>query len=199
MQHPLGVCGVLKRGNECASRGECCSPSSPTGLLPHCVTARARLRGGVNFAAHLSHGCSFSPSEYTFGGDPLERTILLTFGIYFSSFLIKFESRIEIIKRRTILTKRRSLCPTENTFGGDPDGERKAARRAQRPCLLNVSFGLRGRTSLPHRKYFRRGPRIAATCKRRLAACERLGERRVVPSPKERRRAQIRSIKRLLR
>ena len=33
MQHPLGVCGVLKRGNECASRGECCSPSFPSGKV----------------------------------------------------------------------------------------------------------------------------------------------------------------------
>ena len=71
-------------------------------FLPHCVTARARLCGGVNFAAHLSHGCSFSPSEYTFGGDPLESSVLLKCGIYFSSFLIEFESRIEIIKRRTV-------------------------------------------------------------------------------------------------
>ena len=52
----------------------CGEPHS--GLLPHCVTARARLRGGVNFAAHLSHGCSFSPSEYAFGGDPLESSVL---------------------------------------------------------------------------------------------------------------------------
>ena len=29
------------------------------------------LRGGVAFAAYLSHGCSFSPSEYSFGGDPV--------------------------------------------------------------------------------------------------------------------------------
>ena len=34
--------------------------------------------------------------------------VLLKCGILFSSFLIKFESRIEIIKRRTVLTKRRS-------------------------------------------------------------------------------------------
>ena len=45
---------------------------TPTsGLLPHYVVARARLRGGVNFAAYLSHGYSFPPSEYPFGGDPL--------------------------------------------------------------------------------------------------------------------------------
>ena len=55
-------------------------------FLPHCVTARARLCGGVNFAAHLSRGCSFSPSEYTFGGDPLESAVLLKCGICFSSF-----------------------------------------------------------------------------------------------------------------
>ena len=51
-------------------------------FLPRDVTARARLRGGVNFAAYLSHGCSFSPSEYTFGGDPLEGIVLLKCGIY---------------------------------------------------------------------------------------------------------------------
>ena len=83
-------------------------------------------------------------------------SVLLKCGICFSSLLIKFESRIEIIKRRTVLTKRRSLCPTENTFGGDPDGERKATRRALRPCLLNVSSGLRGRGA-------RRGVQAAAT------------------------------------
>ena len=119
------------------------SPTASQHVLA--VTARARLRGGVNFAARLSHGCSFSPSEYTFGGDPLESSILLKGGICFSSFLIKFESRIEIIERRTVFTERRSLCPTENTFGGDPDGERKATRRALRPCLLNYPSGLRGR------------------------------------------------------
>ena len=50
---------------------------APFGLSsPRDVTARVRLRGGVNFAAHLSHGCSFPPSEYTFGGDPLESIVL---------------------------------------------------------------------------------------------------------------------------
>ena len=142
MQHPLGGCVVLKYEIECTSRGECCSPSfrgphkiaygdfagSPIrAFLPHCVTARARLRGGVNFAAHLSHGCSFSPSEYAFGGDPLEGSVLLKCGICFSSFLIEFESRIKIIERRTALTKRRSLCPTENTFGGDPELPRRSS------------------------------------------------------------------------
>ena len=51
-------------------------------FLPRDVTARARLRGGVNFAAYLSHGCSFPPSEYTFGGDPLEGIVLLKCGTY---------------------------------------------------------------------------------------------------------------------
>ena len=110
-----------------------------------------------------------------------KRAVLLKCGIYFSSFLIKFESRIEIIERRTVFTERRSLYPTENTFGGDPDGERKATRRARRPCLLNVSSSLRGRKSLPHRKFFRRGPRIAATCKRRL--CHRIMTRALPSSP----------------
>ena len=77
---------VLKREKSARPAGNVAPPPSgdptklpaailrgaPFGLSsPHCVTARARLRGGVNFAAHLSHGCSFSPSEYTFGGDPL--------------------------------------------------------------------------------------------------------------------------------
>ena len=35
-------------------------------------------------------------------------SVLLKCGIYFSSFLIEFESRIEIIERRTVLTERRS-------------------------------------------------------------------------------------------
>ena len=35
-------------------------------------------------------------------------TVLLKCGIYFSSFLIEFESRIEIIERRTVLTEHRS-------------------------------------------------------------------------------------------
>ena len=74
MQHPLGVCGVLKRKIECTSRGECCSPSFPSGIPP-----------------------------------PLGKSaVLLKCGIYFSSFLIKFESRIEIIERRIALTERRS-------------------------------------------------------------------------------------------
>ena len=92
MQRSFGGFGVLKRRIECASLTlEYCSPSfrgphkiacgdfagSPIrAFLPRCVTARARLRGGVNFAAHLSHGCSFSPSEYAFGGDPLESSVL---------------------------------------------------------------------------------------------------------------------------
>ena len=75
----------------------------------------------------------------------MESAVLLKCGIYFSFFLIKFESRIEIIKWRTVLAERRSLCPTENTFGGDPDGERKATRRARSPCLLNYPSSLRGR------------------------------------------------------
>ena len=160
---------VLKREKSARPAGNVAPPPSgdptklpaailrgaPFGFLPRCVTARARLRGGVNFAAHLSHGCSFSPSEYIFGGDPLESSILLKGGICFSSFLIKFEFRIKIIERRTVLTERRSLCPTENTFGGDPDGERRATRRARRPCLLNYPSGLRGREA-------RRGVQAAA-------------------------------------
>ena len=35
-------------------------------------------------------------------------SVLLKCGIYFSSFLIKFKFRIEIIKWRTVLTERRS-------------------------------------------------------------------------------------------
>ena len=63
---PAGFIG-LKRGIECTSRGECCSPSFPSGFPP-----------------------------------PLGKSaVLLKCGIYFSSFLIKFESRIKIIKRRT--------------------------------------------------------------------------------------------------
>ena len=59
---------ALKRGIGCTSRGECCSPSFPSGIPP-----------------------------------PLGKSsILLKCGIYFSSFLIKFESRIEIIERRTV-------------------------------------------------------------------------------------------------
>ena len=80
----------------------CGEPHS--GLLPHCVTARARLRGDVNFAAHLSHGCSFSPSEYTFGGDPLESSVL-----YHGSIAYPLPAGFPLI------------CPTENSFGGDPD------------------------------------------------------------------------------
>ena len=53
-------------------------------FLPRDVTARARLRGGVNFAAYQSHGRSFPPSEYTFGGDPLESAVLLKCGTNFS-------------------------------------------------------------------------------------------------------------------
>ena len=59
---------VLKREIEYTSRGECCSPSFPSGFPP-----------------------------------PLGKSaVLLKCGICFSSFLIKFESRIEIIKRRTV-------------------------------------------------------------------------------------------------
>ena len=166
MQHPLGGWGGLKRGIGCTSRGECCSPSNP-GTPQNCLRRFCGephsgfpppLRHSTcspSFAAHLSHGCSFSPSEYTFGGDPLESAVLLKCGIDFSSLLIEFESRIEIIKRRTVLTERRSLCPTENTFGGDPDGERRATRRARCPCLLNASSSLRGRRA-------RRGVQAAA-------------------------------------
>ena len=74
MQYPLGGCGVLKRGIGCTSRGECCSPSFPSGVPPPLVKS----------------------------------SVLLKCGIYFSSFLIKFESRIKIIERRTVLTERRS-------------------------------------------------------------------------------------------
>ena len=59
---------VLKCGIEFTSRGECCSPSFPSGIPP-----------------------------------PLGKSaVLLKCGIHFSSFLIKFESRIEIIERRTV-------------------------------------------------------------------------------------------------
>ena len=34
IQHPLGGCGVLKREIGCTSRGECYSPSSPSGFPP---------------------------------------------------------------------------------------------------------------------------------------------------------------------
>ena len=73
-------------------------------FLPRDVTARARLRGGVNFAAYLSHGCSFSPSEYAFGGDPLESSVL-----YHGSVVTPF-LRVSPL-----------IYPTENSFGGDPD------------------------------------------------------------------------------
>ena len=74
MQHPLGGYGVFGGGIGCTSRGECCSPSFPSGFPP-----------------------------------PLGKSaVLLKCGICFSSFLIEFESRIEIIKRRTVLTEHRS-------------------------------------------------------------------------------------------
>ena len=56
------------------------------GLLPHCVAALAHLRGGTNFAAHLSHGCSFPPSEYTFGGDPLRLAVSQNAGLTFELY-----------------------------------------------------------------------------------------------------------------
>ena len=34
MQHPLGGCVVLKREIGCTSRGECCSPTFPSGKVP---------------------------------------------------------------------------------------------------------------------------------------------------------------------
>ena len=68
MQHPLGGYGVFGGGIECTSRGECCSPSFPSGFPPPLVKS----------------------------------SVLLKCGIYFSSFLIEFESRIEIIERRTV-------------------------------------------------------------------------------------------------
>ena len=74
-------------------------------FLPRDVTARARLRGGVNFAAYLSHGCSFPPSEYAFGGDPLESIVLLKCGTYFLPLEKSLGSRTYIIERRTVLTE----------------------------------------------------------------------------------------------
>ena len=160
---------------------EYCSPSFPSGFPPPlrhstCSPLRRRKlrRSSVArlllfpFRIYIRRGPlgEFSP--------PKMRDMLFI-------LLIEFESRIEIIERRTVLTERRSLCPTENTFGGDPDGARRATRRALRPCLLNASSSLRGRTSLPHRKCFRRGPRIAATCKRRL--CRRITTRASPSSP----------------
>ena len=64
---PSGGYGVLGGEMECTSRGECCSPTFPSGFPPPLVKSAA----------------------------------LLKCGIYFSSFLIKFESRIEIIERQT--------------------------------------------------------------------------------------------------
>ena len=163
-QHPLGRVRRARANltGVCPLTWKHCSPSNP-GTPQNCLR---------RFCGEPHSG--FPP--------PLGKSsVLLKCGICFSSFLIKLESRIEIIERRTVLTERRSLCPTENTFGGDPDGERKATRRARRPCLLNYPSCLRGRRSLPHRKYFRRGPRIAATCKRRL--CRRIITRALPSSP----------------
>ena len=48
------------------------NPLLPFGLSSPVASQHALgLRGGVAFAAYLSHGCSFSPSEYSFGGDPV--------------------------------------------------------------------------------------------------------------------------------
>ena len=48
------------------------NPLLPFGLSSPVASQHALgVRGGVTFAAYLSHGCSFSPSEYSFGGDPV--------------------------------------------------------------------------------------------------------------------------------
>ena len=49
-------------------------------------------------------------------------SVLLKCGIYFSSILIKLESRIEIFKRRTVLTERRCFAPPKILSAGTPMG-----------------------------------------------------------------------------
>ena len=51
----------------------------------------------------------------------MEGSVLLKCGICFSSFLIEFESRIEIIKRRTVLTERRCFAPPKILSAGTPN------------------------------------------------------------------------------
>ena len=53
--------------------------------------------------------------------------------LYEKHLLKKFVYRTDIIKRRTVRTERRSFCPTETFFGGDPMGRggRLDAHRAR--------------------------------------------------------------------
>ena len=84
-------------------RGECCSPSNP-GTPQNCLR---------RFCGEPHSG--FPP--------PLVKSsVLLKCGICFSSFLIKFESRIEIIERRTVLTEHRCFAPPKILSAGTPMG-----------------------------------------------------------------------------
>ena len=114
MQHSLGGCGVLKREIGCTSRGECRSPPTLRGKSfplswKYCYPLPAGfvvLKCGIECT---SRGEYCSPSFPSGFPPPLGKSsLLLKCGICFSSFLIEFESRIEIIKRQTILTERRS-------------------------------------------------------------------------------------------
>ena len=101
---------VLKRGIGCTSRGECCSPSFPSGkvpsfdmgvlITPPLPAGDVVLKCGIEFT---SRGECCSPSFPSGIPPPLGKSaVLLKCGIHFSSFLIKFESRIEIIERRDL-------------------------------------------------------------------------------------------------
>ena len=92
-------------------------PLLPFGLSSPVASQHALgLRGGVAFAAYLSHGCSFSPSEYSFGGDPVRvHSSFIRRGPRESPLLAKcgtddtplqdFISRTHITKRMTALTE----------------------------------------------------------------------------------------------
>ena len=106
--HRRGGCGVLGGEIECASRRECCSPSFPSGkvlssnmevlLPPSCGFHRAQTWNRV----HVTRGMLLPLLPFGFPPPLGKSAILLKCGIYFSSFLIKFKYRIEIIERRTV-------------------------------------------------------------------------------------------------
>ena len=63
---------LISPSNPGTPQNACILRGAPFGLSSPVASQHALgLRGGVTFAAYLSHGCSFSPSEYSFGGDPV--------------------------------------------------------------------------------------------------------------------------------
>ena len=82
---------------------------------------------------------------------------------------------------RTHITKRMRGC---RYLLSTPRGARRATRRAPSPCLFNFPSGLRGR-----------GARRDFQARAQDARGESLALRRVIPSPKERRRTQMRPLK----